>query len=79
VLVHLGMCRVSAVEYGNAEVIWYVCFIFYKPCVGPWQSLLPIIPSISHLLLYLLVFFTFSFLTCFIYFLAFPSFLILSE
>ena len=39
----------------------------------------PLIPSIPHLLLYLLVFFTFPFLNRFIYFLAFPSLPILPE
>jgi len=44
-----------------------------QPRVGPGQSSLHLIPSIPHLLLYLLVSLTFPFLTRFIYFLSFPS------
>jgi len=54
-----------------------VCLRIYLPHVGPGQS--PPYPSLPHLLLYLLVSFTFPFLTCFIYFLAFPSVSILPE
>jgi len=43
------------------------------------QYLLPLIPSITHLLLYILLSFTFPFIIRFIYFLAFLSLPILSE
>ena len=48
-----------------------------KPHAGPGQF--PRIPSLPHLLLYVLVSFTFPFLTRFLYFLAFPSLPILPE
>jgi len=48
--------------------VWLVLYVMST--VGPGQS--PFIPSLSHLLLYLLLI-PFPFLTRFIYFLAFPS------
>jgi len=58
-----------------ASSIVVLCMV--HPPVGPEQS--PLIPSLPHLLLYLLLSFTFLFFTRFIYFLAFPSLSALPE
>ena len=59
----------------------YLCFNLHfvgAPC-ALGEITLPLVPSLPHLLICFLVFFTFSFLTRFIYILAFPSLPILPE
>jgi len=65
----------------NHSISWASLPLMCTPC-GSWSVPPPPYPFTSqllHLLLYLLVFFTFPFLTRFIYFLVFPSLSIVPE
>jgi len=69
---YINLCTRLIGHYNYNVVLFIDC---YAPCGLPGQPLPPYTFSspLPHLLLYPLVSFTFPFLTCFIYFLAFPS------